>query len=315
LHVNEQAPPVHVGVALATLVAQALPHDPQLGTVVVSTHAPLHSACPALHAKPHDPALHTAVAFATLVVQELPQRPQFCGSAFVFAHVPPHVRPHAPALVQHFVHPNPHDAQAETVHAGVALSVPPASPPGDASEAPEHTPAWHVAPTALQFWHAAPAVPQVVSDAAAQLPLGSQQPAHVCGQAPPSAPASLASSPASALLPSSPDDASGPGLGDVESSADASSPVMPPPLDPASAKPLRASLAWPDAHARHEAAKATASPRRPPSRRSEFMPVHTDIAGSAAKGRRGVGGDVGSAACCTLGVPSPSQPMASQSPR
>jgi hypothetical protein len=93
LQVNEHAPPLHVGAALAK--EHALPQAPQLPVLVlVFTSQPslgllLQSRKPALHTKEHPPAAHTAEAFAG-ALQTVPQAPQLRGSVWVLVQLPAH---------------------------------------------------------------------------------------------------------------------------------------------------------------------------------------------------------------------------------
>jgi hypothetical protein len=127
-------PPVH-----------AVPQAPQCIAVTVrSTHAPLQLVRPALHEAPQVPPLQVGVPLVT-AGQAWPHWPQLFTSLLVSLQLPLHVRPHAPAEVQHLVHPAPHEGHAETVHAAASAgasdaesdmvtieSPPPSSPPSAA---------------------------------------------------------------------------------------------------------------------------------------------------------------------------------------
>jgi hypothetical protein len=65
-----------------------------------------------VHEAPHVPPLQVAVPLVTLGHVVL-QPPQCAGSLLVSVQVPPQVRPHAPAAVQHFVQPKRTPLQVE----------------------------------------------------------------------------------------------------------------------------------------------------------------------------------------------------------
>ena len=103
---------------------QAVPQAAQWFALLVrSTHAPPQGVYPGSHVDVQLPPLQ-GVPLAT-AGQALPQLPQLLVSVLVSTHALLHMRPHAPPEVQHLVHPAPHDAHAEAVH---AASPPPASP-------------------------------------------------------------------------------------------------------------------------------------------------------------------------------------------
>jgi hypothetical protein len=148
----------------------AMLHAPQWPTVLVrSTQDPLQLVKLALQLPtPHVPLLQAAVPLVT-AGQTLPHRPQLLTSVLMSAQLPLHIAPHAPADVQHLVHPmlphEPHDDVEHVVGASddesgvVAIeSLPPSSPP------PSFPPSSALGPSSpLSFPASAPVCPVLPS--------------------------------------------------------------------------------------------------------------------------------------------------------